>query len=114
MVNGVEDSGIGLDEAASDHLYRSRHADTRLVVAVYIGAHRQFGLFLGRVEQVANGVGIYHGIARPARGAGDGTRFDTVPFHTHERLRGSADQLLISELDAEFVRAGTQLLNPLE
>ena len=114
VIDGVKHAGVGFDQLAPDHFHRTRHRDARLIVAVDVGAHRQLRLFLGRIQQLANVVGIAQRIARAPRGSRNGTSFNAPAFDAHEHLRRRADQLFLAQLQEEFVRAGTRVLNLLE
>ena len=46
VVDGMEHAGVGFDQAAADDPDGSGHAHARLVIAIHVGAHGQFGLFL--------------------------------------------------------------------
>jgi len=87
MIHCVEQSRVRFDETAPDNAHGTRLADPRFIVAVDVAAHGQLRLFLGRIEQLANILGILQRIASAARGAGDGTRFDAPPFDAHETFR---------------------------
>ena len=114
VIDGVEDAGVGFDQPASDHFHRTRNRHARLVVAVDVAAHGQLGLFLGRIQQLADAVGVAQRIARAPRGSGDGAGFHAVAFHSHEHLRRRAHQLLVAELHEKLVRTRAGMLNPLE
>ena len=65
MVDGVDQPGIHLDLPAADHLDPAGLADPRLVVAVHVGTHGQFGLVLGRVEQRPDLGGVARSASAP-------------------------------------------------
>src|SRR5260370_709959 len=91
--------------------HRSRNAHARLVIAIDVAAHSQLGLFLRRVQQLLDVVGVAKWIAGAPRGSSDGARLDSPPLHAHEHLRRRADQLLIAKLQEELVRTWTRLLD---
>ena len=64
-----------------------------------------------RIQQLADVIGVAQRIAGALRGAGDGAGFDAVAFHAHEHFGRRADQLLIAELQEEFVGAGAGVLH---
>ena len=111
MVHRVEQAHVAFNQPPPNDFHRSRHANARFVVAVDVGAHRQFGLFFSRHQQLLNVLGIQHRIAGPPRSAADRTRFHPRPLHAHKHFRGRPDQLLPAQLQNEFVWRWAGLLN---
>src|SRR5437773_2269649 len=87
MVDGMDQARIHLDLAPTDHLDAAGSAHPRLVVAVDIGAHRQFALILARVEQFANAVGILERIPAARDRAADRTGLDPPALHPDIHFR---------------------------
>src|SRR5207248_7374767 len=71
MVDRVDQPRIHLDLAAADHLDAAGNADTRLVVAIDIGAHRQLALVFLRVEQFADAFRVFERVAAAPDRAAD-------------------------------------------
>ena len=114
MIHGMKHAGVGFDQAAVQHPHRPGHAHPRLIVAVDVGAHGQFRLFLERIEQLLDVGRVAHSVAGAARGAGDRTTADAPAFGAHEHLRRGSNQLLVAKLEEEFVGTGAGLLDALE
>ena len=107
MIDGVDQPGIHFDLAAPDYPDAARRADARLVVAVDVGAHRQFGFVFGRIEQLADLFVILHRRRAALDGAGDRTSLDPVAGNPHEHLGRSADQILAAaQVEEESVGRG--------
>ena len=114
MIDSVEQAGVRLDDAPPDHLHRARLADSRFIIAVYVGAHGELGFLFFGIQQLANALGVVYGVAGAACGARNRAGFDALPFHAHEHFRRSPHQLLIAELQQEFVGTGAGALHALE
>ena len=114
VIHGVEQPRIALDQPAADHFYRAGRADARLVVAVDVGAHRQLGLFFGRVEQCQDQVVILQRVARAARRPGDRAALHPPALDAQEHLGRSAHQLFVAELQQKLVRAWRAALHAAE
>src|SRR5205085_11292012 len=80
MVDGMDEPRIHLDLPPPDDLDAAGDADTRLVVAVDIGAHRQFALVLLRVEQLADLLGVLERVGAAPDRAADRAGLDAAAF----------------------------------
>ena len=114
VIHRVVQTGVRLNHPPRDHLHRSWLAHARFVVAIDIGAHRQLGFFLSRVQQLPDAMSIVNGVASAACRPRDRARFHAVPFHPHKHLGRCADELLIAELQQKFVWAGARALHALK
>ena len=115
VVDGVDQPRVHLDLAAADDPHAPGHADPRLVVAVDVGAHRQLGRVLGRVEQRQDLGGIPDGIPAARDGAGDGAGLHAVAVDAHVHLGRGADQVLgLAQVDEEAVGRRVPLAQPPE
>src|SRR5437879_2057807 len=98
VVHRVKQADIRFDHPPPDHFDRARLAHARFVVAIHVGAHREFGFFLGRVQQLADADFVADWIAGSPCRTRDGTGFDTLPFHAHKHLWRCAYKLLFAKL----------------
>ena len=110
----MEDARVGFDQLTPDHFHGTGHRDARLIVAIDVGTHGQLRLFLGRIEQLANVIGVAQRIAGAPRGSRDGASLNASAFNSHEHLGRRADQLLLAQLQEKFVGAGARVLNLIE
>ena len=94
VVHRVDQPGIELHLAAPDHPHRARLADARLVVAVDVGAHRELGLVLGRIDELRDLGGVAQGVLAAGDGAGDRAGFDSPALDPDVHLRRGGDQEL--------------------
>src|SRR5205814_2864927 len=115
MIDGVNEPRIHLDLAPADDAHAPRHADARLVVAIDIGAHRQFALVLFGVEQFADPLGIFERIAAARDRAADRAGLDTPAFDADIHLRRSGNQeLALAKVDQRAIRRRVRLTQAVE
>ena len=113
VIHGVNEAAVHLDLPPADHRHAAGDADPRLVVAVHVGAHGQLGLFLERVEQRADVLGVPQRVGAAADGAGDRAGLHPVPGDPHVHLRGRADQALpLPQVEEELIRRRVALPQP--
>ncbi len=99
VVDGVDDPAVQLDLPAADDLHAAGHADPRLVVAIHVGAHGEFGLLLGRYEQSPDVLRVGQRIVAARYGSG------SVACHPDVHLRGGTDQeLAVAQVQEELER----------
>mmetsp|Transcript_15724 Transcript_15724/g.23114 ORF Transcript_15724/g.23114 Transcript_15724/m.23114 type:complete len:727 (-) Transcript_15724:225-2405(-) len=125
MVHRVDQAGVHLNLAATQHLDGARHADARLVVPVHVSAHGQLRLLLGVHEYALDLASILQGVAASGDGPADGAGLHPGqrPFLCPHRwgltpdkhLRGGPHQvLLLPQVQEQPVGGRVPLLQALE
>ena len=113
MIDGMDQPRIHFDLTPPDHPDAARRADAGLVVAIHIGAHRQLGFVLGRIDQPANLRVILHRRGAAPYGPGNRTGLDPVAGNPHEHLRRGADQIFAAaQIEEKAVGRGIGLAQP--
>ena len=98
----------------TSHAARRRHP--RLVVAVDIGAHRQFALVLGRVQEFADALGVLDRVAAAGDRAADRAGLDAPFLRPARYISGEADnqKLALAQIDQRAIGRRVGLAQPLE
>ncbi len=111
----MDQARIHFDLTPAQNADAAGFADACLVVAINIGAHGEFRLFLGRIQQCADIFGILNRITATCDGAGDRAGFDTLSLDPDIHFRRCADQVFtVAEIDQEAVRGGVATLETAE
>src|SRR5690606_8280693 len=90
VVHRVDQARIHLDLTATDHADRTWLADTALVVAVDVRAHRELGLVLLGIQELEDLLGIGNRILAALDGAGNRTGLNAPTIDADEHLRRCA------------------------
>ena len=107
MVHRVDQARVHFDLAAADHLDRTWHANTALVVAVDVRTHGQLGFVLRGVQQLADlGLVLDRVFAAPD-GSGNRTGFDApAAGDPHIHFRRRADEIFcVAQIEERRNRA---------
>ncbi len=87
VVDGVDNLRIQLNLAAARDSHRPWLAYARLVVAVDVGAHGEFGAVFFGVEELSDAVGVFEGILAAGDRARDRHGFHVAALDAHEHFR---------------------------
>ena len=105
MVHRMDQPRVKLDLPPADHPHRTGFANPRLVVAVHIGTHGQFGRILGRIQQRQNLRRIPDRIRAARDGAGNRAGLDPPPLDPDIHFRRRRDQkLALAKIDQRAIR----------
>ena len=107
MINRVDQARIHFDLTSAQNTDAARFTDPCFVVAINIGAHGQFRLILGRIQQCANVFGIFNRIATTRNRARDRAGFNALPVDPNIHFRRCANQVFaVAKINQEAIGCG--------
>src|SRR5262249_14935624 len=115
VIDRVDEPRVHFYLPAADHAHTAGLADARLVVAVDVSTHGEFGLVLTRIQQPLDLQRVTDGVAAARDRPGDRAGLDAVAVHPDVHFRRGADQVLgLPQVNQKAVRRGVALAQAAE